>query len=91
MNYMDYVDDRAMFMFTAGQLVRVNACLDGPRASILTAAVSRPNPSRSRGGMGAEPPGRVRHRHRLCALPQGLERVSLAAVGWAGTNPFRGL
>jgi hypothetical protein len=45
MNYMDYVDDRAMFMFTAGQLVRVNACLDGPRASILTAAVSRPNPS----------------------------------------------
>jgi len=45
MNYMDYVDDRAMVMFTAGQLVRVNACLDGPRASILTAAVSRPNPS----------------------------------------------
>ena len=45
MNYMDYVDDRAMVMFTAGQLVRANATLDGPRASILTAAVTRPNPS----------------------------------------------
>jgi len=45
MNYMDYVDDRAMVMFTAGQLVRVSAALDGPRASILTAAVTRPIPS----------------------------------------------
>ncbi len=34
MNYMDYVDDVAMFMFTTGQVARMRAALDGPRASI---------------------------------------------------------
>jgi hypothetical protein len=34
MNYMDYVDDRAMFMFTNGQVRRMQACLDTDRASI---------------------------------------------------------
>ncbi|MDA0181142.1 zinc metalloprotease [Solirubrobacter phytolaccae] len=32
MNYMDYVDDVAMFMFTAGQAARMSATLSGPRA-----------------------------------------------------------
>jgi ABC-type taurine transport system substrate-binding protein len=36
MNYMDYVDDSAMFMFTTGQVARMQACLDGPRSSIGT-------------------------------------------------------
>ncbi len=34
MNYMDYVDDQAMFMFTAGQLTRMQACLDGDRSTL---------------------------------------------------------
>jgi hypothetical protein len=31
MDYMDYVDDKAMFMFTVGQATRMNATLNGPR------------------------------------------------------------
>jgi hypothetical protein len=34
MNYMDYVDDDAMFMFTQGQVARMNAALAGPRKKL---------------------------------------------------------
>jgi len=34
MNYMDYVDDDTMIMFTLGQVARMSATLDGPRSSI---------------------------------------------------------
>ena len=34
MNYMDYVDDAAMFMFTQGQAARINATLAGPRKKL---------------------------------------------------------
>ena len=33
-NYMDYVDDAAMFMFTTQQVVRMQAALSGPRKKI---------------------------------------------------------
>ena len=46
MNYMDYVDDPAMFMFSTGQVSRMQACLDGPRISIGTTA-GAPRPSSS--------------------------------------------
>ena len=35
MNYMDYTDDSAMYMFTAGQVKRIDAAMNGPRASLL--------------------------------------------------------
>jgi hypothetical protein len=35
MDYMDYVDDAAMFMFTVGQATRMNATLAGPRKSLV--------------------------------------------------------
>ena len=34
MNYMDYVDDSAMFMFTIEQALRMGATLAGPRADL---------------------------------------------------------
>jgi hypothetical protein len=34
MNYMDYVDDAAMVMFTLGQSLRMNATLAGARSTI---------------------------------------------------------
>jgi hypothetical protein len=36
MNYMDYVDDEAMFMFTLGQIARMNAALVGPRSTLVS-------------------------------------------------------
>jgi Pregnancy-associated plasma protein-A len=34
MNYMDYVDDDSMVLFTPGQVARMAATLDGPRSTI---------------------------------------------------------
>ena len=36
MNYMDYVDDDTMFMFTSGQVARMHAALNGVRSPLVT-------------------------------------------------------
>jgi hypothetical protein len=41
-NYMDYTDDAGMFMFTNGQVNRMQACLDGDRAGI---GYTKPGPT----------------------------------------------
>jgi pregnancy-associated plasma protein-A len=35
MNYMDYTDDACMCLFSRGQVTRMHAALDGPRASLV--------------------------------------------------------
>ena len=42
MNYMDYVDDACMVMFSAGQVARIDACLDGDRTGICTSQPTVP-------------------------------------------------
>ena len=44
MNYMDYTDDDSMFMFTAGQVERMQACLDGDRAGLGTQVTTGTTP-----------------------------------------------
>jgi hypothetical protein len=36
MNYMDYVDDDWMFMFTQGQVIRMRATLDQERVELVS-------------------------------------------------------
>ncbi|GAA1741953.1 hypothetical protein GCM10009809_41840 [Isoptericola hypogeus] len=43
-NYMDYVDDAAMVMFTHGQAARMEACLDAVRPTLFSTS-RRPVPS----------------------------------------------
>jgi Pregnancy-associated plasma protein-A len=45
MNYMDYVTDDTMFLFTAGQLKRMNATLAGPRKSLANSLGLTPVPT----------------------------------------------
>ena len=46
MNYMDYVDDAAMVMFTQGQVSRMHAALDSTRSGIGTSVACTKGPSK---------------------------------------------
>lgn len=53
MNYMDYVNDAAMMMFTHGQVARMHAALSGPRATILRSpGLDAPEQNRVGGTLG---------------------------------------
>ena len=77
MNYMDYTDDVAMFMFTRGQSRRMDACLEGARASFLTAPAfalpaAQPTPAAAPAAMAPAP---AAGDGELLRLRQEVERL----------------
>jgi Pregnancy-associated plasma protein-A len=44
-NFMDYVDDRCMVMFTVGQVERIHAALDAARSSFSVEGQPQPDPT----------------------------------------------
>ena len=63
MNYMDYVDDDAMFMFTQGQVARMQAALDGPRSAVGTSGPCADGPGPEPATEGGQHEHRAHH-HR---------------------------
>ncbi len=57
MNYMDYVDDDTMVMFTSGQVARMNAALEGPRKALTESDALMPIVTESMVLSEAEGPG----------------------------------
>jgi hypothetical protein len=71
MNYMDYVDDAAMLMFSRGQVERMDAALAGPRASLAVSHALPPRDPASPGAAG----GRTLQFAFLAPRPQLFDGV----------------
>ena len=76
-NYMDYVDDDAMVMFTRQQVARMHAALEFSRPGL-----GRPGPDPAADGRGAGAPAAG-----AGAPGEGAARGSAAAEGAAGAAP----
>ncbi|XVQ07458.1 zinc metalloprotease [Spirillospora sp. CA-255316] len=76
MNYMDYTDDKAMFMFTRGQATRMRACLEGARASFMVAGERREaEAAPAAAAPTAAPAAAAVHEMRPAAQDGELERL----------------
>jgi hypothetical protein len=88
MNYMDYTDDAGMFMFTLGQSRRMDAALEGPRASFLIAPAATAPISPTAAATPAAPgraDGEVQElRQEVARLTSVLDRVRAAVGGGPG-------
>jgi hypothetical protein len=75
-NYMDYVDDPVMVMFTHGQVARMQACLDGVRALLIPGLGARPIPAGPVVSWGSD---------RIDAFVLGTDRA-LYHKSWDGSS-----
>ncbi|TDD63660.1 zinc metalloprotease [Actinomadura rubrisoli] len=86
MNYMDYVDDRAMFLFTKGQSERMNACLEGTRASFIVARhgaavpAGKPAAAAASAGAGGGNGGKSAHDGEVERLLNDSERLTIEVL-----------
>ena len=83
MDYMDYVDDAAMFMFSAGQATRMNAALNGPRKALFERLPRFP------GGIGQSPRRRPAVKKVQEVLRDRFDHPDLRADGIYGEKTAR--
>lgn len=81
MNYMDYVDDEAMVMFSKGQVARMNAALEGPRKALTES--NGLNPVETERMMLSDAEGREIRASAVAGIEQG-EKAQLVfdGVSW---------